>query len=157
MKLSYFSMLALGVSISLTSCISTEPEKVTETRQIKKTMDFNQLKGSVVNFDQIVSSFDSPDEAFRAVLDNNYVVVDFSAETWCEPCRQMAPNFDAAASEFTNILFVKINIDKYRTIMRRFNIKSIPTLIYLKNGSVVRRTGFLSRRALSKEVSRTLR
>jgi len=64
------------------------------------------------------------------------VLVDFWAE-WCGPCKMIAPMLDTIAEEYQDRLkVVKINIDENPQIPRKYNVRSIPTLLLLKSGSV---------------------
>lgn len=67
------------------------------------------------------------------------VVVDFWA-AWCGPCRQMAPQFDAAARQLKGrALLVKVNSDDSPETSAKFGIRSIPTLVRLQGGVEQRR------------------
>jgi thioredoxin 2 len=67
------------------------------------------------------------------------VLVDFWAP-WCGPCRQMAPQFDAAARQLKGrALLVKVNSDDSPETSARFGIRSIPTLVRLQGGVEQRR------------------
>lgn len=67
------------------------------------------------------------------------VLVDFWAP-WCGPCRQMAPQFDAAARQLKGrALLVKVNSDDSPETSAKFGIRSIPTLVRLQGGAEVRR------------------
>ena len=67
------------------------------------------------------------------------VVVDFWA-TWCGPCRALAPVVDEIASEYEGKVEVaKCNVDDCDEIAAQFSIRSIPTLLFFKNGQMVDR------------------
>lgn len=67
------------------------------------------------------------------------VLVDFWA-TWCGPCRAVAPVIDELASEFDDVKFGKVDIDKNRDTAMKYKVESIPTIIVFKNGEIVQRT-----------------
>lgn len=68
------------------------------------------------------------------------VIIDAYA-SWCGPCKKLAPIFQELNDEFGNhYSFVKINTDDQPSLSNRFNIKSLPTLIFIKDGHEVGRS-----------------
>lgn len=83
------------------------------------------LKFTDSNFSQEVINSDVP------------VVVDFYAD-WCGPCKMMSPVIDELSAEYAGKVKIgKLNTDENREIATKYNIMSIPTLIFIKNGQVV--------------------
>ncbi len=81
------------------------------------------------------------DRSFDAFVQKSTlpVLVDFWAP-WCGPCRQMAPQFDAAARQLRGqALLVKVNSDDSPETSAKFGIRSIPTLVRLQGGVEQRR------------------
>ncbi|HEY9827563.1 MAG TPA: thioredoxin [Stenomitos sp.] len=64
------------------------------------------------------------------------VVVDCTA-TWCGPCKMVAPLIDQLADEYADSAKIrKLDIDSNRSVAKRFGIKSIPAVLFFKNGEL---------------------
>lgn len=77
------------------------------------------------------------------------VVVDFWA-TWCGPCKMIAPVLEEIATESAGrVKVVKVDVDQNQNLAARFNIQSIPTLLFFSNGNVVaQQVGAASKKAM---------
>jgi len=65
------------------------------------------------------------------------VVVDFWAD-WCQPCKMVAPILEKLAREFAGkVRIAKVDVDANPNLAGQFNIRSIPTLMFVKNGKIV--------------------
>ena len=65
------------------------------------------------------------------------VLLDFYAD-WCGPCRMVSPIIDEIAQENPQYLVGKINVDQEAELAQAFNVFSIPTLVIMKNGKIIR-------------------
>jgi thioredoxin 1 len=65
------------------------------------------------------------------------VVVDFWAE-WCGPCRMIGPIMEELAESFDGKAKIgKLNVDENPQIAMKYGVRSIPTVLFIKNGEVV--------------------
>jgi thioredoxin 1 len=77
------------------------------------------------NFDELVLKSDKP------------VVVDFWAE-WCGPCKMIGPLINEMSKDYEGKALVgKVNVDQNANVSAQFGVRSIPTVLFIKNGEVV--------------------
>jgi len=65
------------------------------------------------------------------------IVVDFWA-TWCGPCKKIAPDIEALATEYDGqVIIGKCDIEENDELVSRFGIRNVPTVLFIKDGTVV--------------------
>jgi len=74
---------------------------------------------------------------FEETVNKGVSLVDFWAP-WCGPCRMLAPIIDELAKEFEGKAKIcKVNSDTEEELAAKFGVRSIPTILFMKNGKVV--------------------
>jgi thioredoxin 1 len=78
------------------------------------------------------------DAEFEAKTAKGFAVIDFYAD-WCGPCQAIKPIFEKTSKEFTKVHFFKVNVDDNEESAAKFEVRSIPTIVFLKDGELVNR------------------
>jgi thioredoxin 1 len=92
------------------------------------------------------------------IQDNNGLsMVDFWAE-WCGPCRLIAPFVEQIAEEYSGRVTVgKLDVDSNQRTAAQFNVRSIPTILFFKDGQVVDQViGAVPKQALDLKIQQHL-
>jgi len=79
------------------------------------------------------------DENFADEIESSegLAIVDFWAE-WCGPCRMVGPIIEELAEQYSGKVKVgKLDVDSNRVTAGRFNVRSIPSILYFKSGQMV--------------------
>ena len=122
-----------------------------ELRMVTRALDLDSLLDELNHFENETKTeketvmkwtIELNDQNFeRAALNaTKPVVVDFWAD-WCGPCKMLGPSLEQVAAEQNGSAIVaKVNIDENPELAARFNVKSIPTLLYFAGGELRDRT-----------------
>ncbi len=88
------------------------------------------------------------EEDFEQIIKKGKVVVDFYA-TWCGPCQLLGPVIEEVAKEEKDIQFVKVDIDQFMNLARKYKILSVPTIMVFEDGKLIRsHSGYLDKHEL---------
>jgi thioredoxin 1 len=91
------------------------------------------------------------------VAEDKPLVVDFWAE-WCAPCRMIAPIIEELAEEYEGRAVIgKVNVEENDELTSEFSIRTIPTILFFKNGELVdRHVGAASKSLLEEKLKKIL-
>ena len=84
-------------------------------------------------------AFEFTDSNFQetALADDKLAVVDFWAE-WCGPCRMVTPIIEELSQDYKDqALIGKVNVDDNPEVSMKYGVRSIPTILFIKNGEIV--------------------
>ncbi|KAG2322297.1 hypothetical protein Bca52824_015510 [Brassica carinata] len=76
---------------------------------------------------------------FNALKDTNkLLVIEFTAK-WCGPCKSLEPKLEELAAKYTDVEFVKIDVDVLKSVWKEYNLHALPTVVFMKRGQEVDR------------------
>ena len=104
-------------------------------------------------------AFEFTDTNFQdtALEEGKVAVVDFWAE-WCGPCRMIAPVIEELATDYDGkVLVGKVDVDSNPEVSMKYGVRSIPTILILKDGEIVHKhVGVTTKQALAEKIEEHL-
>lgn len=88
-------------------------------------------------------------ESLESLLTKDLTLVDFYAE-WCGPCKMLGPVLE----KLENINIIKVDVDIHQQLAMNYGIMSVPSLLFFKNGQLIKKEiGFRSEEDLKNIIS----
>ena len=113
--------ILIAMVILATACTANAQDKKAESKV--KHLTYNEFLSKVWNFKSNPNTFE-----YKGKLP---AIVDFYAD-WCGPCRRVAPIMEKLAEEYDGrLLIYKVNVDQEKELAAAFNVKSIPTVLFI--------------------------
>ena len=94
---------------------------------------------------------------FEEIIKKGVTLVDFYAN-WCGPCKMLAPFIEEVAENYNGKVNVcKVDVDNVESLAYKYNVRSIPTLIYFKDGKVKEiSVGFQDKKVIEDKLNKYL-
>ena len=83
-----------------------------------------------------LATYDLTPRIWQETAAENLAVVNFWA-AWCGHCKMQCPIIDGLAEEMTDVKFCKVNVDEQGALSGQYKIRSIPTIVFFKDGKPV--------------------
>ncbi|MFI3266405.1 MAG: thioredoxin [Rikenellaceae bacterium] len=134
-------------SLVITSCGQTKTDKQVSTENLPTEVNTEQFIEQIIDF---------RDKDWR-FLGDQPVVIDFYA-SWCPPCKKLSPILDELSQEYKGkVKFYKVNVDNEPDLVKVFDIKSMPTLVYVAlNGDLTSSIGYMTKKKLIELIEENL-
>ena len=95
----------------------------------------------------------SLDNFTSMIIESQAPAIVFFWAAWCGPCKVMMPTFYELAARYQHIAFFRLNVEEVEELSSIYNIQSLPTFLFFKNGCEIARTIGANKDELEKTVS----
>ncbi|MEI8364287.1 MAG: thioredoxin [archaeon] len=105
------------------------------------------MTGNIAHLDN--SNFD------KEIKDKHVAIIDFWA-AWCGPCQMFGKVLEEFSSENPSVYCAKVNVDEAQDLASRFGVMSIPTILFFKEGKLVKTQVGMLPKSMLKQIIDTL-
>ncbi|KAL8233191.1 hypothetical protein R6Q57_002969 [Mikania cordata] len=114
-------------------------ERLRRERKSKATEHEKQKTQDKTEACEVVSIHKASELETRVTTSSksNQLAILYFTATWCGPCRYMAPLYTNLAAKHPKVLFLKIDIDEANDVAAKWNVSSVPTFFFTKNGKEI--------------------
>ncbi|GAB4842718.1 hypothetical protein Ancab_012693 [Ancistrocladus abbreviatus] len=106
-----------------------QQQRKAEEAEVKYSLNDGQVIG--------IHSITELESKLKAASKLSRLAILYFTATWCGPCRFISPLFVTLAGEYPNAVFLKADIDEARDVASRWNVSSVPSFFFIKNGKEV--------------------
>lgn len=104
-----------------------------------------------------IHSSNELDTKLKAASRTLRLAILYFTATWCGPCRVISPIFTSLAEKYPKAVFLKVDIDEARDVASSWNISSVPTFFFLRDGKEVDRVVGADKNALERKVAQLVK
>lgn len=103
------------------------------------------------NIHVITSKQEWDGKLFEATTNGKIIVVDFTA-AWCGPCKMIAPFYAELSEKYPQLVFLKVDVDEMAEVSAEWDVRAMPTFIFIKDGKQIDKLVGLNQPELEKKV-----
>ncbi|PIN15210.1 Thioredoxin [Handroanthus impetiginosus] len=129
---------------------SIESPKKANLSSTKTKGSTQEKKGQVIAFHSS-SKWKIHFEASKQT--SKLIVIDFTA-SWCGPCQHIQPTINEFAEKYTDVEFIKIDVDELEDVAQEFGVQAMPTFILIKKGEKVDKVVGAKKEELQKKIEK---
>lgn len=106
--------------------------------QLKSYERFVRTRNPEIDIMSLIHHINDKDDFDNQLKEagSKLVVVDFYA-TWCGPCKIIAPKLEEMAQTYTDVIFLKVDVDDCEEVATAYQISCMPTFMFFKKGQKV--------------------
>ena len=128
-----------------------DAQKLIDNKEIELYKDKpkeGEFFGYIGDINFVIPKIYNKDTNFEEEIKEGKVIVDFFA-TWCGPCRMIGNVLEEISKEQEDIKILKIDVDEYDELAYQFQVMSIPTIVFYKDGKIInKKVGFCNKKEL---------